>query len=399
MMHNCRLCGSTNTNTAFLFKNHPIVHHLTSYAEKETYSSNFELIECNACGFLFSPDYFCEAEKMYENYITLSSAKHDAHAKTIIERIKQFSISKRPSIFEIGCNDGKFLKQLSDNGFSDLSAIEPAKDAFNCAKKILDTVKNNFFSYSTATKYYSGRSFDIIITRQVLEHIRDINDFLQGANLLLNSDGTLIIEVPDHSMNLELFDYSFWEEHINYFTLNTLKQLLMSNGFCIFHHESILFSGKAIILYCKKIKSSDLPSTFTFNDHDLDLRRPYIRNYSKFKNAMHIYLANLRKRHEHLIIYGSGCRSLCLASFLEINELIDFFIDDSSEKVGKKVPISGKEIRSSSCLNSNDFVLLGVNSELESKISFKHSLNPYNSASLLPPSNKLPKFWDDFILD
>ena len=47
-------------------------------------------------------------------------------------------------------------------------------------------------------------------------------------------------------------DYSLWEEHINYFTLNTLKTLLKKHSFEIIHYETTLYSGKALTVFCKK---------------------------------------------------------------------------------------------------------------------------------------------------
>ena len=90
-------------------------------------------------------------------------------------------------------------------------------------QKILPNVHNNFFSEDVSKEIFQQCQFDFVITRQVLEHIRDLHDFLKGIDYILNKNGILVIEVPDHTMNYELFDYSFWEEHINYFTFNTLK--------------------------------------------------------------------------------------------------------------------------------------------------------------------------------
>ena len=47
---------------------------------------------------LFSPDYFCPADELYKNYITLSSVKEDPHAETIITRIHQFCDVSDPNI-------------------------------------------------------------------------------------------------------------------------------------------------------------------------------------------------------------------------------------------------------------------------------------------------------------
>ena len=59
-----------------------------------------------------------------------------------------------------------------------------------------------------------------------MEHITDLDDFLEGIDFVLSEEGTLVIEIPDSSANINSLDYGLWEEHVNYFTLTTLKTLL-----------------------------------------------------------------------------------------------------------------------------------------------------------------------------
>ena len=257
-------------------------------------------------------------------------------------------------------------------------------------------ILENFKTDAISKELFNEGEFDFIVTRQVLEHIRDLHDFLQGIDYILNESGVLIIEVPDHTMNYELFDYSFWEEHINYFTLNTLKELLKSEGFYIFHHENILFSGKAMILYCKKIGKHELKDKKEFFDRDNYLRSAYISKFEEFKSSFHYYL-DTQTKGKNIVIYGAGCRSLCLSSFLELNKFIDYFVDDSPQKAGKYVPGSNKKILSSEYLTGNEIILLATNSEIESTIIKKHDKSITQFCSILPPSGRLPDFWLKYI--
>jgi len=86
----------------------------------------------------------------------------------------------------------------------------------------------------------------VLVTRQVLEHIVDLNDFIQSINFVLNDDGILVIEIPDSDINLEYLEYLLWKEHVNYFTIHTLKQLHAKHNFSVINHETTLFRGKAL---------------------------------------------------------------------------------------------------------------------------------------------------------
>ncbi len=393
-MHTCRLCGSDGQSqeVAFEFKNHNVVHHLLEKKDSNpSVTRNFIINECKNCGFLYSPDYFYDQSLLYGNYITLSSAKPDEHALSIVDKITRFIDKDRISICEVGCNDGKFLKRLDPNVFYQIDAIEPALDAYTKAREINSSVVNDFFTQKSAQKNYQHHEFDCVVTRQVLEHISDLDDFMKGLHWILNENGLLVIEIPDQGMNYEHLDYSFWEEHINYFTINTARQLLQKHGFFIHHHESVLFSGKAMILYCKK---HDISCSLAL-DLDTGSRSNYIKKFEVIKSKLQEFIISKRSEYSSVFVYGAGCRSLCTASFLGISSYINGFIDDSPIKKGRYIPGSRLEIIDSDQLQDikHTYFLLGVNSETESKIIKKLNLSEDNCKSILPPSPRLPDFW------
>jgi len=390
-MTSCRICESNNIQSAFKFANHSIVHHLKKDASDiDSYVGNFELYECLSCGFLFASDYFAPAADLYENYFTLSSMKAQIHAKRVVDSIRFFSDNPDPCILEIGCNDGSFIKLLHAAGFERIDAVEPAKDAFHQALAVTHNIINDFFSLELAESQLVPSSYDVVVTRQVLEHISDLHNFLQGIKLIIKPDGVLVIEIPDHEMNYHFIDYSFWEEHINYFTLNTLRQLLASHGFSIFHYESAIFTGKALIVYCNL---NPLVKISQYMDYDTDLRRRYIKYFPQFQSSFKSFLQDLRADHDSVYVYGAGCRSLCLIDFLDCNDFVSAFIDDSPSKVNKYTAGSSKPILSFSDCTPDAFYLLGVNAEVEARLIASKMLEAGFYCSILPPSNRLPLFW------
>lgn len=390
-MTSCRICSSNNVKSAFSFQNHPIVHHLkNNYSSNDSYTSSFDLYECLNCGFLFAKDYFAPAAVLYDNYITLSGQKAQIHAQRVVDTISYFINTPTPRIFEIGCNDGSFIKLLKAAGYDHIDAAEPAKDAYHQARIITENVINDFFSVGLAEKLLEAHFYDLVITRQVLEHISDLHNFLGGIKHILADNGLLVIEIPDHSMNYHFCDYSFWEEHINYFTLNTLRQLLASHGFSIFYYETAIFSGQALIVYCKR---NTTERSFHFCDCDLDSRTSYIQLFPNFRSSFQSYLQKARNDYESVYVYGAGCRSLCLIDFLDSDKLITAYIDDSCEKAKSYTAGSSKAILSFEEADPDAYYLLGVNAEIEAKLIAKRMLPNKSYCSILPPSNRLPTFW------
>ncbi len=83
---------------------------------------------------------------------------------------------------------------------------------------------------------------------------------------------------------------------------------------------------------------------------------------------------------------------------------MDCIVDDQLEKQGKIVPGSKLPIVPSVELEkrSIDLCLLGVNTECEDKVIAKHPgyvKRGGKFVSVLPPSDRLPEFWKEYIVD
>lgn len=388
----CNLCNNKKIKKVISFGNKPIVHHLKKFKDENVNTYPFDIAKCNYCGHLqiyknINP------EVLYQNYLTPSAWKNNWHLQLLIEKlISIFSLNKNHQILEVGSNDGLFIEQFKKKGYRKIFGVEPSKDVYLYSKKLGHKVINSFFSKKIVEKKFKlKKKFDLIYTRQVLEHIPNLNNFINEISKSLNDKGHLMIEVPDHDMNYENFDYSLWEEHVNYFNLNSLELLLARNNFRIIHSETTLYSGKAIIVFAEK---------YFFKKHlkYINKNKQKNLNYQKGLLDFRTNLVNFLKNfHKNIYIYGCGNRSCNFVNLLNISEYINGYIDDNKYKQNKYVPGSNLKIYSSKEIDyKNSIILLGVNCENEHKVISKIKYKD-NIFSILPPSIYLPTFWKKMI--
>lgn len=384
----CRLCKSNAVDLLIDFGMQPIVHHLQDAPGNGPTRFPFQLGYCANCDFLqllkpIAPGI------LYENYFTLSAWKNQPHVPRLLQLMKALAgLSENSRILEVGCNDGSFLTALSEAGIRDCHGIEPSNDAYKLAVEKGHKVTHGFLG-SDSDIEFEPNNFDIVITRQVLEHIVDLHDFMRSISHVLHDDGTLIIEIPDSRFTLEYLDYALWEEHVNYFTLHTVRQLLREYDFEIFHHESTLFSGKALTIFARK---ATIRHKKAYCPVDGDAIQKYQESFPILKSRVQHEL--LKK--ERPIVYGCGARSSIFVNFMGLQS-IECFIDDQKQKQGYFVPGAEVPIVAWTEKYENRFVLLGVNTENESNLIHKRKLKPGMFLSILPPSRYLPDFWTELL--
>lgn len=394
----CRACGSSHLDTVIDFGPQPIVHHYLKNQEQPFPLFPFTLESCNNCGFMQIKEPI-DPDILYVDYFTVSSWKYQPHMGRLVQLIlEKTKIPLNASMLEIGCNDGTFLEVLKDAGFKNLLGIEPTSDASKLAlEKGLDVLKG-FLSPDVAHSLVeSGGKFDLLIIRQVLEHIADLDRFRLSIQSILKPGGYIAIEVPDSWLNLSEPDYTLWEEHVNYFTLESLGRYLSSCGIQLIHDETTIFSGRCLTVIGRYTGNVLHSSPNTIDKLSSAINR-YHELWPIFQKSLRKYLLDLKEQGHRIAVYGAGARSCTFVNFIGIGHLIEFFVDDQEEKQGVWVPGCKLSIRPSRCLYEEriTFCLLGVNTENESKVMEKHKAWIKNGGifrSILPPSDMLLDSW------
>ena len=397
-MSSCNLCGSNNLLPLIDFGEHPISKHYLAEQDNEQPNWPVKLYFCESCGLSQLHD-SCPPEVIYDDYVTLSSWKFQPQVKHEIDTLQKMTdLTLDANIIEIGCNDAMFLDELSGVGYRNLLGIEPSGDARALAvEKGFDVVQEFLSPKLSELLIGQHGKFDLFISRQNLEHISDLKGVVASIDVLLKPNGFVLIELPNYEYNLRCQDFSLWEEHVNYFTLDTLGHLLSLANIKIIHKEIFLFSGEGIFVIGKKIEK-----TLHSLEYVPALRKKnieYAEYWPIFRENIADYLKLQKQAGKKVAVYGAGARAFCLINFAGLAPYIDLILDDQPEKQGKFMPGGRLPIVSSDILYTQqiDICLLAVNTENEEKVIFRHSSWEVNGGkfySVLPPSDRLLPVWE-----
>jgi len=226
--------------------------HFETLSEKDRYGLKINTQICKSCGLVFTNPRFNKKtlSKFYdEEYRSLYSggktpskifwSEQVKHGRDIFRILSKFKKMENKSVIEIGTGAGGILKNFQEKGNSILG-IDLGSEYLDFGRKKGLTLFKGDINYLIK----KGIKSDIIIYSHVLEHVSDLKGELRKIKKILNPGGLLYIEVPGIK-NLEKscgmdFLSMLQNAHLYYFTLNTLRNLLETNGFsCIYGNEEI----------------------------------------------------------------------------------------------------------------------------------------------------------------
>lgn len=362
----CRACGKGDLFEMINFGELPVAHRLLSTANEPEKLYPFVVYFCRNCGLIqiVNP---IDPQELYLNYnYCFSSWKEEPHAYDEIETI--LSNTNAKSVFEIGCNDGKFLNLLKQKNIPLLAGLEPNPYASEIARskgfKVYSQMVNETLCREIVSQF--GK-FEVVVVREVIEHLTDLQSFFKAINILLNDDGCLFIDTPDIEAALTMGDCSLvWEEHPSCFTERVVCNILRRYGFQPLSVRKYNFSGGVMGIISKRSKISVTVEVLGVElENKARAFKQKVDNYGQaLKN-----LSNRYRQHKYqIVLYGVGCRACTLVNGLKLKPFIDFAVDDQTERQKKYMPGSRLAINSPRVIadsNSSVLCLLAVNQENE----------------------------------
>ena len=143
--------------------------------------------------FLVQVDEYKKSDAIFNGdyaYFSSYSTSWLAHAKRYIDlMLARFGFNQTSQVIEIASNDGYLLQYFKEQNIPVLG-VEPTKNTAEVAiSKGIDTV-TEFFGTKFAEKLVKkGVKADLLLGNNVLAHVPDINDFVGGMKIVLNTEG------------------------------------------------------------------------------------------------------------------------------------------------------------------------------------------------------------------
>lgn len=226
----CRLCGAANPAPFLRLDHSPanISFMLRPDQFERDKPISLEILHCRECGFVQIQPQF--TEDFYHDYlmtVSHSPQMQQYQAGQAEDLVNRFGLRGK-RVVEVGCGDGNYLQHLQNAG-ADVCGNEPSKRFREAALARGFTVHEGYVGRQTPVP---NGPYDGFATRQVMEHVPDVNDFLLGIRASLVPGAVGLIEIPslEQTMSGVRF-YDFFSDHLNYFSARTLRFACERNGF------------------------------------------------------------------------------------------------------------------------------------------------------------------------
>ena len=232
----CRVCKSNNTKLEFQANN---------YESKS--DELFDYFYCNDCKSISLRNIPNNIIDYYSNNYNpfQSNPELDLKDKENIKLIKKFKYHN--SILEIGVGNGNFLIQLNSLNYK-CYCIEPYSEITTKLKKNnINVVEQKLEDIDLSNLNFK---VDIIYAWHSIEHLRNLEIFINICDKLLNKNGIVILSTPNKNALSYLFYKKYWyhlEAPLHTYLINP-KQLLKKFKDRNYNKERSVINYSSIIM-------------------------------------------------------------------------------------------------------------------------------------------------------
>jgi SAM-dependent methyltransferase len=260
-------------------------------------------------------------------------------------------------VLDIGCNDGTLLRSYRVKGVF-LVGFEPAENLVQEASKGTDWIFNDFFSAEIFKRKFGERKAKIVTSVAMFYDLDDPNSFVADVAKILAPDGVWVIQQNYLASMLEKngFD-NIGHEHLEYYTLGTMKTLLMRHGLEVFDAETNDVNGGSFRTFiCHGGHYPVETSVGRMEKYEaglaLDEHRTYERfadNIKRIRSQARDFISREVKGGKTVYVYGASNRGNTILQYYGLDHtLIKKAADANPEKWGRKtagtlIPIVSKE--------------------------------------------------------
>lgn len=351
----CRNCGAVLQLVLVDLGNAPLSNAYLTVITLRRPEKWFPLrvLVCETCWLVQAEAYSRAAEIFNEDYAYFSSFS-DAwmtHAKQYVDlMIAEFNLNQNSFVVEVASNDGYLLRNFIDKEIPCLG-VEPTASTAAAARAKGVVTLERFFGANLASEIVeSAGQVDLLVANNVLAHVPEPHDFLDGVRAILADTGIATFEFP-HLLNLiehKQFD-TIYHEHFAYLSFTAANDLMARNGLSVFRVQEFPTHGGSLRVFAqptgsgsRSIESSVEELLLQENNSNVMSRSLYSgfqENANNVKNQFLKFLLGAAEDGRTVVGYGAAAKGNTLLNFSGVRtDLIPYVVDRSPAKRGKYLP-------------------------------------------------------------
>jgi SAM-dependent methyltransferase len=307
---------------------------------------------CDHCFLVQLPE-FQTPEQIFSDYAYFSSYSETwlRHAEAYTDAmLSRFGFGPASRVVEIASNDGYLLQYFQRKSVQVLG-IEPARNVAQKANAAGIPTRVQFFGTQAAAALVAeGQQADLLIGNNVLAHVPDLNDFVEGMKILLKPDGVVTLEFP-HLMQLidqNQFD-TIYHEHFSYFSFTTVERVFAAHGLVLFDVEELPTHGGSLRIYGRHAEDGSKPVGSAACElrareeaagfSELNYYRSFAGRVHATKREILEFLVQVKKEGKTIVGYGAPAKGNTLLTYCGVRtDFLDYTVDRSPHKQGRYLP-------------------------------------------------------------
>ena len=247
----CRCCGAREVELFLDLTDQPHCNRLIPMSKADIREPRYPLRAgfCRRCT-MVQIDYTIPKENMFSDYPYVSGTTKTlpSHfAETSRRLVERYEFGAESLVVDIGSNDGTWLKQYGPFGLRVLG-VEAAANVAQLANDAGVPTWNRFFNADTAADIVAqeGKA-DLITASGVFFHLEELHSVCDGIENLLSKNGVFCVQAIYLGGMIEntAFD-QIYHEHLCYYTLRSLQELLGRHGLEVFEARLVPIHGGSI---------------------------------------------------------------------------------------------------------------------------------------------------------
>ena len=335
----CLLCKKKKLKSIFSLGNLFVSNFVNRNKIKKGIRAPLNLLYCKNCS-LIQLSHIAPQEIMYKRFYWYRSGvtktMKDGLKDLYKESLKFVKLKKNDVVLDIGANDGTLLNYYKNKNIKTIGC-EPA----NNLKKYL-VKKCNF----TINDFWNKKNLDKILIKNKLKKpkiitaigmfydLEEPNLFIKDAADSLAEDGIFIAQLMCLKSMIEKNDLgNICHEHIEFYSLKSLKYLFENNGLEIFKIDENDINGGSYRIYCRKFKKGSIKLK---NENVLKMMKDFVKRVELNKIKTVNFIKKETKKNKKFFLYGASTKGNTVLQYYGLNSsLIKYAAERSPEKWGK----------------------------------------------------------------
>lgn len=343
----CRICSGrleTTLNLGELY--------LSNFVDSETDSCKAPLVltKCQECGLVQLRD-TVDLDLMYRQYwykSSLNNSMVSALQNVVSDTLRRVTLLSDDIVIDIGANDGTMLEMFPEWTYR--VGIDPAYNLQQEAEGRCDLFINDYFSVDSLPSDIPNAK--VITSIAMFYDLPDPPKFVADIKSILDREGIWVIQMTDllNMLKINAFD-NICHEHLEYYSLKVIKNLLDSVGLEIFDISYNDTNGGSVRLYVahKGVRQVEAGAESAFEQECkyLNSFTDPIRAFAERVKTIRIKVLNFFEHSTDRLIYTLGASTkgnTTLQYFNLGSQQLKFALEVNKDKFFKKTVGSGIDI-------------------------------------------------------